>query len=224
MIRHRSMSVRPLELVLTLAVTLGFLLSVSASAPAQQLEVAPSGVTVAHLDGIDIEFDANGQWTKIYSTYVHPVEFPDRRGIKKAQIIAEEKGKAQIVRFLDQKVESNRIVEEMESTVANTKSTKGTADKDGTVRTAERTMVESVKEFTRSYASGTLKGVTVIEVGYDEKKEEAWVKVGLSKAMMGIAKQLGDGLNGKQTDGGTKASDKSGITSQPSEVQSREIH
>jgi hypothetical protein len=187
------------------------------------LDVNPSGGSVAHLDGLDIEFDANGQWTKIYSTYVHPVEFSDRRGIKKAQIIAEEKGKAQIVRFLNQKVESNRLVEEMESTVANTKSTKGMGDKDGTVKTAERKMVESVKEFTRSYASGNLKGVTVIEAGYDEKKEEAWVKVGLSKTMMGIAKQLDDELKGKQTDGETGASDKKGITSQPSEVRSRVI-
>jgi hypothetical protein len=111
-------------------------------AASQQMEETASGGTVAHLDGIDIEFDANGQWSKVYSTYVHPVEFPDRRGIKKAHIIAEEKGKAAIVRFLNQEVQSERLVEEVESTVANTKMTKGY--KDGTVKTAERKMVESL--------------------------------------------------------------------------------
>jgi hypothetical protein len=220
----RRVSFRPYHCALVQVLALGLLPGVYGSARAQQSDVSPCPAgAVAHLDGLDIEFDANCQWSKIYSTYTQPVEFSDRRGIKTAQIIAEEKGKGQIVRFLNQKVESDRIVEEMESSVVNTKSTKGTGDKDGAVKTAERKQVASVKEFARSYASGSLKGVTVIEAGYDEKKEEVWVKVGLSKTMMGIAKQLGDDLKGKQADGGTGASDKKGITSQPSEVRSRVI-
>src|SRR4051794_40024280 len=65
---------------------------------------------VVRLDGLDIEFDKQGNWSKIYSTYTQPVDVPDRRGIKKAQVIAEEKGKAQIVRFLQQNVSSERLV------------------------------------------------------------------------------------------------------------------
>jgi hypothetical protein len=191
-------------------------------AVAGQLEAASSGGTIVHLDGIDMEFAPSGEWVKTYSTYVHPVEFPDRRGIKKAQIIAEEKGKAAIVRFLGQEIQSDRLVQEMESTIAKTKMTKGTGDKDGTAKTAERTMVESVREFTRSYAKGNLKGVTVIETGYDEKKEEAWVKVGFSRTTMRMADQLRGDMTRDQSGTATSGTGQ-GINPQPSEVRSRKL-
>jgi hypothetical protein len=42
----------------------------------------------------------------------------------------------------------------------------------------------AVREFTRSHASGTLRGVTVLGTGYNEQAEEVWVKVGFSRATM----------------------------------------
>jgi hypothetical protein len=50
-------------------------------ARAQQIEPTPSARTIAHLDSIEIGFDASGQRSKVDSTYGHSVEFPDRRGI-----------------------------------------------------------------------------------------------------------------------------------------------
>ena len=191
-------------------------------ATAQSVE--RSGVaTLVHLDGLDIEFANDGQWNKIFSTYVQPVEFPDRRGIKTAQIIAEEKGKAAIIRFINQEVSSNRLVEEVESTVSKANMTKGAGSKDGTVKTNERTMIESVKEFTRSFSSGSLRGVTVLEAGYDEKKEEAWVKVGLSRATMGIAQHLGGAMRGEPQGAAQPGAGSQGVTPQPSEVRAREL-
>jgi hypothetical protein len=192
-------------------------------AVAQTLEPTSAGRAIAHLDGVEIEFDASGQWSKIYSTYVHPVEFPDRRGIKKAQIIAEEKGKAAIVRFLNQEVQSDRLVVEMESTTADTKSTKATAAERGAVKIAERKMVESVREFTRSYASGSIKGLTVVEVGYDQKKEEAWVKVGFSRTTMGIAEQVRNDIYLGHSGETNPISGKDAINPQPSEDQYRKL-
>jgi hypothetical protein len=186
-----------------------------------KVETNPDGSTVLKLDGIDIEFDQSGQWSKIYSTYTHPVEFPDRRGIKKAQVIAEEKGKAQLIRFLDQQVESQRIVEEVDSTVQQSKRTQGTGSNDEFTKTSQRTMVESVKEFTRSYAAGNLRGVTILETGYNEKAGEVWVKLGISRktvAAAGAIKQSMTAPGGTSAAGKAK-NDSQDVQKQPSEVR-----
>jgi hypothetical protein len=54
---------------------------ISQAVRAQQINPIPSSGTVAHLDGLAIEFDASGQRSKLDSTYLYPVKFPDRRGI-----------------------------------------------------------------------------------------------------------------------------------------------
>jgi hypothetical protein len=60
-------------------------------------------------------------------------------------------------------------------------------------------MVESVKEFTRSYSQGTLRGLTIVDQGYDEKGDEVWVKVGLSKKTIGLANQIKQDMNDPKT-------------------------
>jgi hypothetical protein len=156
----------------------------------------PNGSTTLKLDGLDIDFDAAGNWSAIYSTYTHPVDFTDRRGIKKAQLIAEEKGKAQIIRFLNQAVESDRLVEEVDKTVQNADRIQESGKDDKITRSTHRQMVESVKEFTHSHSSGNLVGVTILGEGYDEKAEEAWVKIGISRKTISVANSLGKSLSG----------------------------
>ena len=105
------------------------------------------------------------------------------------------------------------MIQETTTTVEKAKS-----GKDGASVTAERKMVESIKEFCQSYSSSTLSGVTAIESGYNEKTEEAWVKVGLTRLSMKRAKQLGGEMNGR-SDG----SNGQGIKEQPGEVRTRVI-
>src|ERR671929_944554 len=69
----------------------------------------------AGIDGVEIEWAPDGSVKRLYSRYGQPVEFADRRGISGAQTIAEEKAKAAIVRFMDQRVASNRVVTEVEA-------------------------------------------------------------------------------------------------------------
>jgi hypothetical protein len=140
--------VSALSLVLT--ATLCTAQSTTPNLEVGQLQATSNGSSTLKLDGIDIDFDAAGNWSAIYSTYTHPVEFPDRRGIKKAQIIAEEKGKAQIIRFLNQEVSSERLVEEVDKTIENAERTQGTGKDDKSTRTSQRQMVESVKELNHS--------------------------------------------------------------------------
>lgn len=185
----------------------------SVAAGVGQIQVSSDGSSKLKLDGIDIEFDATGNWSAIYSTFTQPVEFPDREGIKKAQIVAEEKGKAEIIRFLNQEVQSERIVSEADSTIQNAERTQGTGKGDRLSRTTQRQIVSSLKQFTRSYASGNLRGVTILATGYNEKAEEAWVKIGLSRKTAAIANSLShdmqqgspaDDSQGRGTDSSTK--------------------
>jgi hypothetical protein len=151
--------------------------SQSAPAPGQKVIQGPRGAYTVYLaDGLDVEFDAQGNWNKVYSTYHQPVDFPDRRGIKKSQVIAEEKAKAQIVRHMGEMVSSERIIEELDVTLQTAERTQGSGAKDKLTKTTQRTMKDSLQEFTRSYAQKTLSGVTVFETGYDSDAEEAWVK------------------------------------------------
>lgn len=184
-----------------------------------QVQLNANGSTTLKLDGLDMDFDEAGNWSAIYSTYTQPVEFPDRQGIKKAQIIAEEKGKAQIISFLNQEISSERLVEEVDKTVQNAERNQGTGKDDKLTRTSQRQMVSSVKEFTRSFASGNLRGVTILGTGYDEKAEEVWVKVGLSRKTIGIANDLGQSLqNGPSSrSSSAQAPSPNNVPVQPSE-------
>ena len=147
------------------------------------------------------------------------MEFPDRQGIKKAQIIAEEKGKAQIIRFLNQEISSDSLVEEVNKTVQNAERTQGTGNDDKFTKTSQRQMVSSVKEFTRSFASGNLRGVTILGTGYDEKAEEVWVKVGLSRKTAAIANSVGQSMEKgtSSQSSGAQGQSQGSVPVQPSE-------
>jgi len=56
--------------------------------------------------------------------------------------------------------------------------------------------MENLTEVTSSAAAGKLRGVIVLERGYDEKDEIAWVKVGISRKTMNASESLGSALRG----------------------------
>lgn len=201
------------------------LASVFAAPPslAAQAASAPAGAPeTLVLDGLEIEFDESNDWVRMYSTYRQPVSFPDRAGIRKAYTIAEEKGKAQIIRFFRQNVTSGRLIEEVNSE-AQTAVRRQVNGSDSVSRTTQREMVESIREFTSSYSEGTLRGVTVVEQGYDEVAEEVWVKVGLSRTTMRLGAQMQQEMaNPRGASGTARDSSKKPMT-QPSEVRSRRI-
>jgi hypothetical protein len=129
----------------------------------------------AGVDGVELEWNPHGSMKRIYSRYGTAVEFADRRGINKAQIIAEEKAKAGIVRFMDQNVSSARLVTEVQNDVNKAVQQRETGGAAHVKKVEDRTVIETLTEVTSSFASGNLKGVIVLEKGYDEKTEEAWV-------------------------------------------------
>jgi hypothetical protein len=135
----------------------------------------------AGIDGVEIEWAPDGSFNRIYSRYTQPVAIPDRQGISKAQIIAEEKAKAAIIRFNEQNVASARVVGEIQNDMNQTTSSKDGGKASAISKTSQRQMIESLSEVTSSAAAGKLRGVIVLERGYDEKEGVAWVKVGISQ-------------------------------------------
>jgi len=190
------------------------------SANAGELDGRQDGTVIwkAGLDGVEIEWGADGQWNRIYSQYSHTVAFPDRQGIAKAYIIAEEKAKANIIRYLNQNVTSGRMVAEIQNDM-NQSTQEQVGDNKGSIeKTKQRTLIENLTELTGSVASGNLQGVIVLERGYDEPREEVWVKVGLSRRSMGAARSLQKSLSGQTGDAGD-SHDRGGGSAGGGEVQ-----
>jgi hypothetical protein len=156
------------------------------------IQTDAGAVWQAGIDGVEIEWNPDGSFNRIYSRYTQPVAIPDRQGISKAQVIAEEKAKAAIVRFNTQEVASGRVVTEIQNDMNQTSSTK-----DAITKTSQRQMLESLSEVTSSVAAGKLRGVIVLERGYDEKEGLAWVKVGISQKTMNASKSLENALKGQ---------------------------
>ena len=172
------------------AVLLAF---VSQAAWAGDIVQAQDGGTKwqAGIDGVEIEWAPDGSVKRLYSRDGQPVEFADRRGITGAQTIAEEKAKAAIVRFMDQRVASSRVVTEVEADLGKATQERRAGDTQ-VKKVDERTLLTSLSEISGSYASGQLRGVIVLEKGYDEKAGEAWAVVGISDKTIRAARAVKD--------------------------------
>lgn len=140
--------------------------------------------------GVELKFDKDGALLSLKSTQSHPVEFPDRRGISKAYIIAEEKAKANIARFKKQMTSSTRLVDEGDASESNSNRSKSNTGETWSKENT-RKVNESLREITEGSASMLLEGVRVIGQSYDEKKEEVTVVVGINRQSAQAAKQIG---------------------------------
>lgn len=178
----------------------------------------PSGSVVwqAGVDGIEVEWSGDGSVRRISSRYSTPVEFSDRRGINTAQVIAEEKAKAAIVRFIQQSVASSRIAAEIETDLNNATQNRRTDTQPTVTKVDERKLVTSLTEVTGSLAAGNLTGVIVLERGFNDKTDEAWVVVGVSDKTIRAAGAVKNMLTGAAQP--TKA-DRDNLGIQDSEVR-----
>lgn len=173
-----------------------FLIPGSISSMASDVvQTQDSRVWRAGIDGVEVEWNNDGTVRRISSQVSQPVQFPDRRGIRKAQTIAEEKAKAAIIRWLKQESFSSRIVTEIDQDL-ETASRERSGDGDTWSKSNQRKMVENLTEVVGSFARGSLRGVMILEKGYDEANEEAWVKVGISRKSISATEQVEDMLDG----------------------------
>jgi hypothetical protein len=167
--------------------------------------------------GVEMKFDADGRLLSLTSTEYHPVDIPDRRGISKAYVIAEERAKANIVRFQSQLSSSTRIINELDNSQSQTSRTRGDAGQSWSVENS-RLVTETLQEITSSSAAGMLRGVKILERVYDESSEEVKVVVGINQQSQQAAQQLDRGLIPEENNSDTgSASGRTDFPSLPSE-------
>jgi hypothetical protein len=182
-------------------------------------EVTDANQAIVYDDGLGVEmkFDAAGDLLSLTSTEFHPVDIPDRRGISKAYVIAEERAKANIARFQSQLSSSTRIINELDDSQSQTSRTRGDAGQNWSVENS-RLVSETLQEITSSSAAAVLRGVRILERSYDESMEEVKVVVGINQQSQQAAQQLDRGLVPKENNSDTDAaSGSTGFPNVPSE-------
>jgi hypothetical protein len=170
------------------------------------------------LQGLRVELNAAGDnWERIYATGRESVEFPDRRGILTAQKKAELRAQAAIVRWLNQDLTAEQVLEDIEAenqvATSQATSTGGAISKETT-----RVIASSLSERIRSMSGSKLRGVSVLEAGYDDKLDEAWVKVGISRKTMAIASEVSGDMNRGQSPHASGSS-AAGVKTQSTEIR-----
>ncbi len=184
---------------------------------AGEISATPDGGSVwkAGIDGVEIEWNPDHTIKRVYSLTTQPVNFPDQRGVMKAQKIAEEKAKAAIVEFMHQTVTSSSVVTEINNDIQQSTASQGGNAPAALSRSNQRTMTENLTQVTSSFASGSLNGVMVLERGYDATTEMAWTKVGISQKSMAAAQALHQATVAASDESGAQLPGTTGLVNAP---------
>ena len=143
----------------------------------------------------------------VVAVYRQPVLFPDRSGIRKASIIAEERAKGEIVRYFDQWQTTSRSISETDS---SEQTATRLVDEDGTATNKSITREQSLvlTQVEQSVSTGDLKGLQKIEESYNKDEEELCVAVAFSAKSNELAeKAQGWMTETSDTDASTQSND-----------------
>ena len=136
--------------------------------------------------GIELEYiDDGSNWKRIRSFDSADLNFGDRADIQQATKIAILRAKANIVKFMKEKIQAEDTLDEIAKTLVKT-------DKNGKLisKSAARKTSTALIEKITSSSNAILKGILLLEK--EVNKEEAYVKVtvGVSRKSMRIADSL----------------------------------
>lgn len=160
---------------------------------------------VDSITGVSYEVDENGEFARIRSTGEAELEFGDRKDIRIATQKAQLRAKANIAKFLSERIKSDEVMSEMINSMTNT---------NGKNKEANRETIESYTENISSSAEALLKGVIVTKTDVNKDEKVVSVEMGLSPKTMNVADVINRGL---KTDS-TESSSQSGNVS--SEIES----
>ena len=154
----------------------------------------------AGLGGVSVD----GEKQRMTSVYYQAVKFPDRSGIRKAVIIAEERAKGEMVRYFSQNQSTMRTIEETDS---ESEEATRLVDENGSVmnRSITRAQAAVLTQVDASFASGDLSGIMKIEESYDSDAEEVCVAMGYSAKSNAMAQQAQDWMKNPGGSGATSS-------------------
>lgn len=164
--------------------------------------------------GVTYELNEQGEFKNIRSTAEADLEFGDRKDIRTATQKAQLRAKANIAKFLNERITSDEVVENITNTITHTT---------GQSKEAVRDTVETHTETIKNSAEAWLKGAIVLKTDVNKDEKYVQVEMGISEKTMKAA----DGLNGAlQTDSSTPASslpNSGNVTQQIEQGSGREI-
>ena len=141
--------------------------------------------------GIEIVFTPDGtNWEKIIANGESELLFGDRKDVRKATSKAILRAKANIAKFMQEKLTTTETLEEITKTIANS------INSNGTVSTAaERKTVETVIESISNSSEAILKGIIVLEQQINQEDKYVKIQVGVSRKTMKAADSLSHDMN-----------------------------
>ncbi|MGX2974615.1 hypothetical protein ACWIUH_03075 [Ursidibacter arcticus] len=147
---------------------------------------------VDNVTGVNYEVDENGEFARIRSVGEAELEIGDRKDIRIATQKAQMRAKANIAKFLSERVTSSEVLDEIEKQVNST---------NGKNKDVSRETLSTYTENIQNSAEALLKGViaTKSEVNKDEKFVS--VEMGISLNTLRAADTLGERLKENNADG-----------------------
>lgn len=147
---------------------------------------------VDNVTGVSYEVDENGEFARIRAVGEAELEIGDRKDIRTATQKAQMRAKANIAKFLSERVASNEVLDEIEKQVNNS---------NGKNKEVSRETLSTYTENIQNSAEALLKGViaTKSEVSKDEKFVS--VEMGISLNTLRAADTLGERLKENHADG-----------------------
>lgn len=150
--------------------------------------------------GVQYELDENGEFARIRSTGEAELEFGDRKEIRIAVQKAQMRAKANIAKFLSERVKSDEVIDNMEEVVTSTSST--TDANGGKVsKQATRETLEKYSERISISAEQILKGVIVTKEDINKDQKYVRIEVGVSPKTQNAADIISQGNRTDSTQG-----------------------
>jgi len=140
--------------------------------------------------GVEIIFSKDAKsWDKIMANGESELMIGDSRDIRQATSKAIIRAKAEIAKFLKEKVKTSETIEEITKTLSTAKSGKNTSS-----LKAERKTVETLVTNISNSADAILKGVIVLEQEINRKEKFIHIKVGMSRKTMKTADNMSNAI------------------------------
>lgn len=156
-----------------------------------QAQTTSAEMVVDSLTGVNYEMDENGEFARIRAVGEAELEIGDRADIRTATQKALMRAKANIAKFLSERVTSEEVLENAQKMTSST---------DGQNKQVSRESLETYMENIKNSADALLKGVIVTKTDVNKDQKLVQVEAGISKKTMAAADTLNKGLKTDSTE------------------------
>lgn len=140
---------------------------------------------VDSISGVNYEIDSAGNFARLRSSSEIDLDIGDRKDIRLAIQKAQIKAKANIAKFLNERITTDEIIEQIENKITET---------NGKNKQVNRKTIENYTEKIQNSAETILKGVIVTKTDINKDEKYVFVEVGYSPKTQQIADGISNNL------------------------------